>query len=359
MKAFQSISLMILSILISSCTTGFHSQRSVEFINKSDIHKMLYSAALAGSSHNSQPWKVEVSGNHVIRLYADTTRELPVVDPKRRELYISLGAFIENLKLAAGALGYNTDVKLINDSKNNSPIAEIIPLKALPTGYDLSLIEKRMTLRTPFKTDSIAGKNIKQILAVDPQHILYFPAASNEGRYIAQKTIDAYAQQAYHKGAQDELAEWLRFSDRDVKAKKDGLTTAGMQINGLSGFFVRHFLKPKDSKKGSFIKGGIEKAKEQALNCGGWIVITSTCHLSAAWMNVGRLYQQLNLICTQLQLGFQPMNQLVEEENFKKQVISHLGIDKDLLFVARIGYVDKVPVPVSPRRPVENFTTFE
>ena len=77
---------------------------------------MLYYASLAGSSHNSQPWKVEVTHDSLIRLYADTTRALTVVDPGQRELYISLGAFIENFNLAAGNLGYNSTVKL-NDNK--------------------------------------------------------------------------------------------------------------------------------------------------------------------------------------------------------------------------------------------------
>jgi len=171
--------------------------------------------------------------------------------------------------------------------------------------------------------------------------------------------VEAYTQQAYNLAAQNELAGWLRFSDKDVSEKKDGLTTAGMQINGLSGFFVRHFLKPADSKKTSFIEGGIEKTKKQALNCGGWVVITSSENRIVDWIKLGRLYEHIHLSCTELRIGFQPMNQIIEEQNFKNEVTKSLGIQEELLFIARVGYVANTPAPVSPRRPVEAFTTFE
>lgn len=345
--------------VLCSCSARFRSQMPAEYGDKGDVCQMLYFASLAGSSHNSQPWKVEVQGDRIIRLYADTSRELPVVDPERRELYVSLGAFIENLTLAAGSMGYACDVKLSNGPQSSALVAVIYLDKAPPTGYDLSLIEKRRTLRNPFKTLFIKEKDVDQLLASDPQRVHFFSALSKEGCYIAQKTIEAYTQQAIKKDAQAELAKWMRFSDKDANEKKDGLTTAGMQIDGISGFFVRHFLKPEDSKKESFVKAGIEKTKKQALNCGGWIVITSSDNFVADWIKVGRLYQQLNLTCVRLKMGFQPMNQLVEEQNFKKEVAAHLSLNGQLMFVARVGYVAKSLAPVSPRRPVEAFAKFD
>jgi hypothetical protein len=360
MKTSRLISLMVISIwgLFCSCTTVYQRQEAAQ-INKNDIYKMLYYASLAGSSHNSQPWKVQVTRDSLIRLYADTTRALTVVDPDRRELYISLGAFIENFNLAAGSLGYNSTVKLIDDKKNITLVAEIHLNKALSTHYHLELIEKRRTLRTPFDTTSISKKDINQLLAADSQQIHFYPAHSKEGSLIAQKTVEAYTQQAHNLAAQNELAGWLRFSDKDVSEKKDGLSTAGMQIEGFSGFFVRHFLKPADSKKASFIEGGIDKTKKQAMNCGGWVVITSFENRIVDWIKLGRLYEHIHLSCTELQIGFQPMNQIIEEQDFKNEVTKSLGIQEELLFIARVGYIANIPAPVSPRRPVETFTTFE
>ena len=351
---------MMLSMwgIFCSCSVGSHGQRSLEPIGKSAVYQMLYLASLAGSSHNSQPWRVEVYGNRIIRLYADSTRALGVVDPDRRELFISLGAFIENLTLSAGSLGYECKLTLEDNYSNAKPVAEIVLNKASATAYNLKLIETRMTLRTPFDTNAIKENDVRRITKPDAERIHFFEASGAEGKFIAQQTIEAYTQQAYNKAAQDELANWLRFSDKDVDAKRDGLTTAGMQITGISGFFVRHFMKPEDSKKGSFIKAGIDKTKKQALSCGGWIVITSSGNSVADWINTGRLYQQIHLICTELGLGFQPMNQAVEERDYKTQVVKRLGIKTELVFVARVGYVSTIPAPVSPRRSVDEFTHF-
>jgi len=360
MKAPKLIFMMMLSMwgICCSCSVGSHGQRSLEPIGKSDIYEMLYFASLAGSSHNSQPWRVEVYGNRIIRLYADSTRALAVVDPDRRELFISLGAFIENLTLSAGSLGYQCKLTLGDDYSTAKPVAEIVLDKASATAYNLKLIETRMTLRTPFDTNAIKENEVRRLTKPDAKRIHFFEASATEGKFIAQQTIEAYTQQAYNKAAQDKLANWLRFSDKDVDAKRDGLTTAGMQIKGISGFFVRHFMKPEDSKKGSFIKVGIDKTKKQALSCGGWILITSSGNSIADWINTGRLYQQIHLICTELGLGFQPMNQAVEELNYKTQVAKRLRIKTELVFVARVGYVSAIPAPVSPRRSVDEFTHF-
>ena len=40
-------------------------------------------------------------------------------------LFISLGAFIENLELAAGSLGYKADIEITAKHKNDSNVATI------------------------------------------------------------------------------------------------------------------------------------------------------------------------------------------------------------------------------------------
>jgi hypothetical protein len=359
MEMHKILSIIILSIcLLCSCKSEIRSRNPANFNHKCDIYKMLYFASLAGSSHNSQPWKVVVSGNSLISLYADTTRELPVVDPDRRELYISLGAFIENLTLGAGSLGYESYVKLNDKYQSSTLVAEIHLQKASSTGFDLQLIERRMTLRIPFNRKDINTSDLNQIISSAHHAILFCSSTSEEGCYIAHEAISAYMQQANNNKAKTELAKWIRFSDKDVKEKKDGLTTAGMQINGIGGFIVRHFYKPEDSKKASFIKAGIEKTEKQVCGCGGWIVISARSNSINEWVNLGRIYQNINLTCTKLNIGFQPMNQIVEEIKFKNEVTKHLGISEELMFIARIGYIDCSQVPVSPRRAVDDFAQF-
>ena len=71
--------------------------------------RLLRYATLAASSHNTQPWRFELDGDR-IRVFADTSRQLRVADPDRRELFLSVGCAVENLVVAAEHYGYATTV---------------------------------------------------------------------------------------------------------------------------------------------------------------------------------------------------------------------------------------------------------
>ena len=55
-------------------------------------------AVLAPSSHNTQPWRFMIFGSELL-LCADRTRSLPNIDPFDRELVISCGAALFNLRV--------------------------------------------------------------------------------------------------------------------------------------------------------------------------------------------------------------------------------------------------------------------
>lgn len=80
--------------------------------NGSDEEKLTFLlryAILAPSSYNSQPWRFNVSGD-VIDLFADRSRWLKVADADQRELYLSLGSALENLRISADHFGYNCNI---------------------------------------------------------------------------------------------------------------------------------------------------------------------------------------------------------------------------------------------------------
>ncbi|NDP28473.1 MAG: hypothetical protein GZ087_13770 [Flavobacterium sp.] len=351
--------LAITTMIIISAACCINKNKLLE--GKNDSYKILHYASLAGSSHNSQPWKVEVFSNDSILLFADTSRLLNVVDPKGVELYISIGAFLENLDIAANALGYKTAI-ILNDVQINSakPVASI---KLIKTGLpqkleDIKELELRTTLRIPFDTNQIKREDWEKLVSIAPANIVFVPSNSCNGRFVAKSELEAYTIQAYQKEAQDELASWIRFSDKDVNSKRDGLTPAGMGIKGISGFVVRNFFKPEDSKKESFVKSGVEKTQKQVENCGGWLIISTESDKGNDWINLGRIYEHLNIRCRSLKIGFHPMNQIIEVPEIKQQVNKELAPNRNIRFVARIGYVDEYPAPVSKRRPVEDFTIF-
>ena len=350
MKTKNIITLATLVSIISGCGSASRENFHQEFSNQ--IEKIIYYASLAGNSHNTQPWYVYVENDSLLFIKADFSRKLQIVDPDARGLFISLGAFIENLKLAAGSLGYKAEVKITAKHKNDSNVATIYLSESQKNGYNLSQIENRRTLRTPFQNTEISKDHLNKLIDNNTE-VFYFSSSSEEGKYIAEQTLAAYTQQAQDDQAKQEIANWMRFSNNDVEKHRDGFTTSGMGITGFGGFFVRNFYKPEDSMKDSFINSGIEKAKEQTENCGGWLVIIQNEDSHERWIKTGRLYQRLNLVCRDLMIGFHPMNQMIEEENFEENVNKHLCLPGVIQFVARVGYVDKYPPANSVRRSVK------
>lgn len=363
MKKVGLLVLLILTtMMIISGACCINKSKKNPLKDKNDMCKILHYASLAGSSHNSQPWKVEVLPNDSILVFANTSRLLEVVDPKGIELYISVGAFIENLDIAAKAYGYNAEITLFETGKNSSlPAASIKLTKTgLPQNLEyLEELELRTTLRIPFDTMAIKDIDIEKLVSIAPENFIFVPSNSPDGSFIAKKELEAYTIQAYQKDAQDELASWMRFSNKDVNSKRDGLTPAGMGIKGIGGFMVRNFMKPEDSKKESFVKSGVEKTQKQVENCGGWIIISTEKEDLREWINVGRIYARMNIQCRLLNLGFHPMNQIIEVPPIYQEVNGKMMSDRRIRFVARIGYVNEYSAPVSKRRPVESFTTFK
>lgn len=67
----------------------------------------LRAAAAAPSIHNTQPWLFRVT-DAVVEVLADRSRRLAVIDPDGREMLVSVGAAVFNLRIALGAARYRT-----------------------------------------------------------------------------------------------------------------------------------------------------------------------------------------------------------------------------------------------------------
>jgi hypothetical protein len=361
MKQFMQIAkiMVLLTSFIQACAPLKRAHLEPEATNNTTLQKIIYYASLAGSSHNSQPWKLIVDDAHHLRLFADTTRALEVVDPNYRELYISLGAFLENLELAAKAYGYQARISIPSELNTKKAVATISLESTLSVSKQqrdsiIKILEGRCTLRGKYATKSIKNDD-RHYLLKDTRAAQIFTNSEEPFNYIGEQTLKSYKQQNLKDTVQQELALWVRFSNKSVRKHRDGLTTAGMGITGLPGRVVQLFFTPKTVKGKTFVDKGIEKTAEQVVHCGGWLVISSKQNTPADWIHVGRQYERIHLRCRQLGIGMHPMNQIIEEQNFKEAVETKLSGKEHVQFIARLGYVNHYPEPVSVRRSVSAF----
>ena len=320
-----------------------------------DEYAILHLAALAPSGHNTQPWLVKHTAPFCWIIASDRSRWLPAVDPTQRETMLSIGAFLQNLEYAAAHYGYACQWTLLAVSNQAEDLMAVTLRKAsgLPA-FDITAITQRRTVRTGFGPDALRAEDVHALTAGETGYH-YFSRASKAGQWLDAQTLAANEQQTRRDPAEQELGHWVRFSKAEIRLHRDGLTPASMDIDGLAGWWVRHFYTPATVMTAGFREQSVASAARQINQSGGWLVLTSPDRSTGTLLETGRRVQRLWLQVRDRGIGLHPMTQVLEETPFASQVNAALGVAAPIQFLLRCGYVANYPPPVSERRPVAWF----
>jgi len=323
---------------------------------KPDEKEILFLASLAPSGHNTQPWFVQYLEPYHWIIGNDKSKWLTAVDPTQRETILSIGAFMQNLDYAAGAFGYACDWTLLATTNQDEQVMSVKLIKeALKNAFDIAKIKNRRTVRSNFLSEVLKPEDLKYLVNAEPDFIYYLPITSQESQFINEQTIEANRLQSYRDLAQQELANWIRFSSRDAEKYRDGLTTASMEIEGFAGWLVRNFYGKDNVMKQDFRETGLDKVKQEVSASAGWILITSKDNTVATLLETGRRMQRLFLNVRERNIALHPMTQILEEASTRQTLNQSIGISGNIQFILRTGYVKDYPPPVSLRRPVDWF----
>jgi hypothetical protein len=161
--------------------------------------------------------------------------------------------------------------------------------------------------------------------------------------------------QAFRDPAQEELANWIRWSNKEGKKFRDGLTPGSMEIEGIPGWYVRNFYNRESVLKKSFREQWVDVVSKQVKTCGGWLVVASANSKIPTLIDYGRVFENMLLKIREKMIAIQPMTQMLEEESWKNKVARELGITGEVQWILRIGYLKSYPDPMSLRRPVSWF----
>ena len=306
--------------------------------------ELIHSATLAANGHNTQPWKFALREN-AIEIHPDYSRELKVVDPDHRELWISLGCALENLLVAARANGFAPVVTY--------PAAtEVIRVDLTPdapqTDSLFDAIPLRQNTRSEYDGQAIAAADFDQIqaLPLEPGISSHFITSSGGMEtvldYVNQGNLSQYADTAFV----DELIEWLRFNKKDALAALDGLYSVCSGNPEVPGWLGRMFVAGTKPQQQADVDAKKLRSSPAA------VVIASEGDDKAAWVRTGQVYERLALKSTSLNIKSAFLNQPVEVASLRAQFQSALGLGAFMpQLLVRLGYAEAMPK--SLRRPVD------
>lgn len=323
----------------------------------SPLADILYHASLAPSGHNAQPWTVRLIDPSRFVVGTERSRWLPAVDPQNREMLLSLGAFLENLIVAARHHGHDVEYRVVARNRTDPDVLDIQLTRTASVPFPLEKILKRRTVRRHHLPNELRGDDLQALARPFGDRCAVFPRGSGPAKYLEEGTIEANRVQAYRDDAQEELSRWVRFRDQDGRHYRNGLTPESMEITGLSGWFVRHFMGRESVMKRSFRERGVDAVRDQVRSYGCWLVLGSADSTIPTLIEVGRGFERMLLGIRERSIAIHPMTQMLEEAPMRNQVARDLALSGDVQFILRAGYLKDYPDPVSLRMPAAWFVT--
>lgn len=318
-------------------------------IPEESILKIIKYAAKAPSGHNTQPWKFKI-GNDTISLLPDFTRTLPIVDSDNHALYISLGCALENLIIAANEFNYETKIEI--NSKDSGLSIRVNLFKGMETKKPelFNYIVKRQVTRSKYKPNKIPYKVLSQLFNDSHEKGVYLKLflSETEIKSLMPYIIEGNALQFNNKVFVNELVSWLRFSEKEVMLKGDGLWSASMGLPN-TGRFIGNVVMKK------FVSAGSEARRLEKLiqATAGLALFMVEKNEPYYWIKLGQSFQRFGLKAAKYNISHAHVNMPCEELEVREKLIHDFQL-KDLtpLLLIRFGFSD--PMPYSFRRNISN-----
>ena len=241
-------------------------------------------------------------------------------------------------------------------TNQNERVVEVKLTPGVKGSFDAAAIRDRRTVRSHFLGEPLAAADLAGLVAGESEFVHSLPAPGADSRTVHELTVEANRLQSERDPAQEELADWVRFSGRAAAARRDGLTTAGMEMDGVSAWAVRNFYDRGSVLTADFRRRGLDRVAAQVARSAGWLLVAGRDDSVAGLLDAGRRMERLFLRARGLGVAVHPMTQILEEPATKAEFARALGVG-GVQFLLRVGYLKHYPPPVSLRRPVEWFVT--
>ncbi len=288
--------------------------------------RIVAAGILASNPHNSQPWLFRVTDS-TIDLFAVPARQIGVIDPFRREMYIGLGCALENMALAAQAEGFSPDIVLMPDPDDATHAAH------LSLTYHASLITPlfnaiptRHTNRAAYDPRPLPPEQFAAFdaLITEPDVRLFWFKDETARTQFGEVAIAAAEALIADEQQSVDSHQWWRQDWDQVQASADGVT---LDAQGLGGFITNlgKFLPDISRQQGdqTFVQNVRNIYVPTAAAFGILAVPDGMDNADVIFrqrLNCGRAWQRMHLWSTTQGLAMQPLNQMCERDDRERQL---------------------------------------
>jgi hypothetical protein len=298
----------------------------------------------APSAHNTQPWVLAYEPEQ-IELRFDPQRFLEAGDPTRRDLLLSLGAFVEAVLVTATAEGIALEFTPAVDVE--AARVGVFREGACPyeTRFGPADLERRRTSRLSyaagrFSEDELAAPRSQlrpgeQLHELGARDVVELFAAADRSMYETPPVID-------------ELRSWLRLSKRDPRYERDGLTYECLALSRVEALVLGLFLRPRVYR--FVLRLGLHRsftasAKSVLEVDGSVLVLAGAADTPEELLLSGRSLLRVWLELSVAGCYTHPLSQIIDCRSTEQGLARHLALEpgRRLLSVFRAGRSNPPP----------------
>lgn len=224
-----------------------------------NFEEILQAALLAPSGDNCQPFSYHVE-NDSIEIHFDHNRSASFIDVKNTASWISLGATLANIAIAAKTKGLQLQTELNLKDDFTKPIAKLSFVTCAPVTDSLfHALPVRCSNRRAYETTPLPGKLISdcKAFASSPKVQIDFVQDPAAIKRIAKAQAQFDRIVIEHRGIHDYLYTWLRWTKAEIERTRDGMPVKTLELNPIDRGGFR--LLGREAVRSFFTRIGLSK----------------------------------------------------------------------------------------------------
>ncbi|WP_244956941.1 Acg family FMN-binding oxidoreductase [Enterovibrio norvegicus] len=337
-----------------------------------DIRKTLISyAMLCPNPHNIQPWKVAFEGKDTLLLFVDSDRLLPQTDPVHRQIHIGQGTFIESLVIAATHFGVRANVHSFPQGEYSNQALQDKPVASITLERDDSItpdplfpyLLTRQSTKTEYTQELLSDTELNKIVSTASGSDYRIDLVQdNEGKAAMRGFLNqAMFIEEQNADRSLETIGMFRFNDKEYAQHRDGFGLAQNGVTGAKRWLAETFFVSRgaaESDPASFGKEGIKLTEAVTQSTQHFALLISKDNTRQTQVDIGRLYNRINLLTATMGIAQHPMSQILQEYKdmlpLQKEFKQRFNVSETdtVQMVFRLGKAQRTPE--SPRREVKD-----